>query len=396
MIPALLVGIALAAPVAAPQDAPFASAPVLLWGVDLPGTPQATATRAEPASPVVDGGRIYVGFTGQSALLVLGQQDGRPLGSFPAHAPVASAPVVDDGRVWFSDTAGYTYCYLLDQLSQATPTPAWTHYSGAPIVSGPTASGDVLYISNVDDTVYALDRTTGALKWRYAHHLDAARSSSLILFGAARPIVADGSVWLGFSDGFVVGLNAATGDEFQNMLVGEGNYPDVIAPPQVSTTTAGTALIAAGFSGPMVSVDAASRVVRWRQDIGTGAEMLEHDGVLYVGGSDGQLRAVVARTGEVKWAWDPGVGGTIGTPVWTDAGLLVTAGEGSAYLVSTGNGKTLWTFDPGVVIAGIAARPTVVGRTAYVVTNAGRLYALRVPVADRVLGSAPYVGGGGR
>ncbi len=386
----LSVAPALAAESPAAPEA-FDAPPVLLWAVDLPGLPQSTATRSEPAEPVVLGDRIYVGYSGQSALLVLGREDGRLVGTFPARAPVASAPIVHDGRVWFSDTAGYTFCYKLDQLGTATPTPAWSHYSGAPIVSGPTEAGDALFIANVDDTVYSLDQSTGALRWRHAHRLDASRSGSLELFGAAPPVIVGDTVWVGFSDGFIAGLKRETGDELTNMLVGEGSYPDVIAAPYVSRSGAVTTLVAAGFSGPLVSVDPDSRVVRWRLDSGTGSEMLEHDGMLYIGGSDGKLRAVVIRTGELKWTWDPGVGGTVGTPVWTDAGLLVGAGEGAAYLVSIGNGKTLWTFDPGVLITGIAAPPAVVGRTAFIVTNAGRLYALRVPVQRSEPQGVPWV-----
>lgn len=369
----------------------FAAAPVLLWSVDLPGLPQSTATRSEPAPPVVAADRIYVGYSGQSALLVLGREDGRLVGTFPARAPVASAPIVHDGRVWFSDTAGYTFCYKLDQLDEPTPTPAWSHYSGAPIVSGPTESGDALFIANVDDTLYALDAMTGELRWRHAHRLDVSRTGSLELFGAAPPVILGDTVWVGFSDGFIAGLSRVTGDEEENLLVGEGSYPDVIAPPFVSRSGGATTLIAAGFSGPLVSVDPESRVVRWRVDAGTGAEMLEHDGVLYIGASDGTLRAVVVRTGEQRWTWNPGVGGTVGTPIWTDAGLLVAAGEGAAYLVSSGNGKTLWTFDPGVLVTGIAAKPAVVGRTAFIVTNAGKLYALRVPKPQPEAETMPWV-----
>ncbi len=377
--------------IAAEAGTGFNAPPVLLWSVELPGLPQSTATRSEPAAPVVAGDRIYVGYSGQSALLVLGREDGRLVGAFPARAQVATSPIVHDGYVWFSDTAGYTFCYKLDQATLAHPTPAWSHYSGAPIVSRPTESGDTLYFANVDDTVYALDKLTGELRWRHAHRLDASRSGSLELFGAAPPVIVGESTWVGFSDGFLAELDRKTGDELENMLVGEGSYPDVIAPPAVTRAGNATTVIAAGFSGPLVSVDPETRVVRWRVDVGTGSPMLEHDGILYVGGSDGTMRAVVARTGEVRWTWDPKVGGTIGTPVWTDGGLLVAAGEGSAYLVSIGNGKTLWTFDPGVLVTGIAAEPALVGRTAYIVTNAGRLYALRVPRADALPDAPPWV-----
>jgi len=395
---ALLTALALAPAWSAESVAPaeaaadtgsFDKAPVLLWSAALPGTPPSTATRSEPGSPVIHGERIFVGYSGQSALLVLGRGDGRMIGQFPARAPVASTPLVRDGKVWFSDTAGYTYCYLLDQLNKAKPISAWSHYSGAPIVSGFTESEGALLFANVDDVVFALDAATGALRWRHAHNLDAARSGSLELFGAAPPIVVDGEVWVGFSDGFLIGMSASTGAEDRNVMIGEGNYPDVIAQAYADSTQGGT-LVAAGFSGPLVSVDPNTRVVRWRVDAGTASTMLQHDGVLYVGGSDGKMRAVVVRTGEVRWTWDPKVGGTIGEPVWTDAGLLVAAGEGSAYLVDALSGSTLWTFDPGVLVNGVAARPAVIGRNAYIVTNAGVLYALRVP-QEGVTTTVPWV-----
>lgn len=364
----------------------FDAAPVIVWSAALPGVPEATATRSEPSSPVVAGDRIYVGYSGQSALLVLDRADGRLIGTLPARAPVASAPLVRDGRVWFSDTAGYTFCYLLNQVTLRSPTPAWSHYSGAPIVSGYTEVDGALLFANVDDTVYALDEATGALRWRHAHRLDAARASSLELFGAAPPVVADGEAWVGFSDGFLVGLSAATGNEDKTVVVGEGSYPDVIAPAYAAPGT----LVAAGFSGPLVSLDPATRAVRWRVEAGTASAMLEHDGVLYVGGSDGKLRAVTLRTGELLWTWDARVGGTIGQPVWTDAGLLVAAGEGSAYVLDPATGTVRWTFDPGVLVNGIAATPAVEGADAYIVTNAGIVYGLRVPRA-RESSTPPWV-----
>lgn len=373
------------------DDARFDGAPVIVWSAPLPGVPEATATRSEPASPVVDGNRIYVGYSGQSALLVLDRADGRLVGTLPARGPVASPARVRDGRVWFSDTAGYTFCYQLDQVGRRTPTPAWSHYSGAPIVSGYTESDGALLFTNVDDTVYALDADTGALRWRHAHRLDAARAGSLELFGAAPPVVSEGEAWVGFSDGFLVGLSAATGNEDKTVLVGEGSYPDVIAPAYAAPGT----LVAAGFSGPLVSLDPATRTVRWRVDAGTASAMLEHDGVLYVGGSDGKLRAVATRTGDVLWTWDARVGGTIGQPVWTDAGLLVAAGEGSAYVLDPATGAVRWTFDPGVLVNGIAATPAVAGADAYIVTNAGILYGLRVP-REQTSQTPPWVSGEAR
>ena len=158
-----------------------------------------------------------------------------------------------------------------------------------------------------------------------------------------------------------------------NVQVGEGAYPDLIAP----ALPLGRSVIVGGYTQPLCSVDSATRGISWRLPFGSSNAWTLDGDTLWHGSPDGVLRRIDARTGNVVWEWDSGTGGSIGTPHPTAAGLLVTSSEGSLYLVDPKTGSLRWTFDPGVLMTGIAAPPAVDGDLVYVVSNSGILYALR-------------------
>lgn len=356
----------------------LASAPLLLWQARLPGEPPNTATRTETAAPVVDERYIYVGYSSVNALLVFDRRDGSLVTQLPTNAPVATAPVLSENFVYVSDTAGYTMAFRRDKL---VDRPAWEHFSGAPILASPVVQDGVVYLTNVDDLVYALDAKTGELRWRHAHKLEGLRVAELELFGAPGPAVANGFVYVGFSDGFLVGLGAADGTARFSAQIGEGAYPDLIAPAQPF----GDSVLVGGYSEPLVSLDIAERTPRWRLPIGSSTPFLLEGETLWHGSPDGVLRRIDARTGAEAWSWDSGTGGTITQPVRTGQGVLVASSEGGLYLVDPETGALRWSFDPGVLLTGISARPAVDGDLVYAVSNAGVLYALRGRAVERAV-----------
>jgi outer membrane protein assembly factor BamB len=377
----LASGLAYEAPAPAPVGGSggLSGAPLLVWEQRLPGEPPDTATRTEPAAPVVDERFIYVGYSGVNGLLVLDRRDGSTVVALPMHAPVVSAPVLTDELVIVSDSAGYTSAFRRDALLRATP--AWEHFSGAPILSSPTVAGDVLFLTNVDDLVYALEAATGKLVWRHAHKMEGVRVAELELFGAPGPAVTGDQVVVGFSDGFVVGLGASDGSPRWSAEIGEGAYPDIIAP----AIGVGGSVVVGGYSEPLLSLNPETRAVQWRLPIGSATPFSLDGDTLWHGGTDGRLRRIDARTGNEVWAWDSGTGGSISQPVPTSQGVLVASSEGSLYLVDPERGTTRWTFEPGVLLTGVSGRPALYGDHLYAVSNAGVLYALRrtAPPAPR-------------
>lgn len=362
-------------PLAVQPGATLTAEPLLSWSVQLPGPPSDSAVLSEPAAPVVDATHIYVGHAGTHALLVLDRRDGRVLTELPARGSVASAAVVTEDRVYFSDDAGYTWCYTRAEIDAPTQPhiAAWSHFSGAPIVSSPSLAEGTLYLANVDEQVYALDAGSGELRWRYAHRLDAARGASLELFGAPSPVVAGDRIFAGFSDGFLATLSRADGTLVGSAGVGEGTYPDLIAPPR----PVGASVVVGGFTGPLVSLDPETRAVRWRIEAGSASPLVLDGDTVWQGGADGTLRKIDARTGEVMWSWECPVGGTLTEPVPTAMGVMVGSTQGSVYLVDSTSGVLRWSFQPGILLTGVTARPAVDGDTMYVLSNAAILYAFR-------------------
>jgi eukaryotic-like serine/threonine-protein kinase len=349
----------------------FDQPPVLDWLRVLPGVPAMSATHTERSAPAFDGTWIYLGQDSNNAVYQIHPATGMVNQTFSTKGPVQSEIQFVDGDLIFCDLGGYTH-----RFAPSGEGAAWIHFGGAPIASTPTLHDGVLYVSNVDDTVYALDAATGELQWRYARPADPTRSSELTLFGAPTPTIVGDQVLVGFADGNLVALRQSDGQVTWERRVGEGRYPDLIGTPLVMD---GTAYVG-GFSEPLVAVDLETRNIRWRlEGVGSATLPTPHEGVLFHGGTDGQLRKITQLDGEVLWAWDSQTTGALTRPQLTAAGLLVGSSDGTLYLVDPDSGLETWRWDPDMMLDGVTVAPLLLERQAIVVTNAGRLMSLVVP-----------------
>jgi outer membrane protein assembly factor BamB len=342
--------------------------PVLEWQRPLPGDKVGGLFHTERARPAVHEDLVYVGAAGGQALYALSLSGGGLAHTYPAEAAVFSSPVFAEGSLYFCDSAGYTYRY---ELGASAPT--WTHFGGVPIGSTPTLHGAHLYVATVDDLVFAIDTSTGETVWRYQHPPDATRESELTLFGAPSPVVQGDEVLLGFSDGSLAGLSLAEGQVNWERQVGEGRYPDLIATPVI----AGEDIFLGAFSEPFLALDRTTHSPRWSLKLGTAAEVSVHGDTLLLGGSDGKLRSIDRKSGEVLWAWDSATAGALTAPQITPAGVVVASSDGGIYLISLASGRLLWSYQPDYSLDGISAAPLVVGGRLIAVTNGGTLLSFR-------------------
>jgi outer membrane protein assembly factor BamB len=378
---ALIAGLTIHSAGPAPEDlsGTMSRPPGLAWEQHLPGPVPGSALRSELGGPVIDGDLIYVGSAIQDALLVLDRRDGRLIRRLKAHAIVQSPAVVAEGRVYFSDSAGTTWCYPV-----GSEEPVWSHLGEAPVLAEPVLDADRVYISDVADAVVALDLRNGELVWRHAHRQSVDRIASLELYGAPAPVIAGPALLVGFSDGTFTALTREKGEVAWRKRVGEGKYPDIIAEPVLI----GNLAVVGGFTEPLLGLDLGKRTVRWRLDVGSadaalpGSLYTEGKGqrtVVFHGGVDGKLRCVDALTGETIWEWDSGTQSALTRPVGAEAGLFVGAAAGSVYLIDPNSGEKKWSWNPGLHPAGISAPPAVAGRQLLVLTNAGNLLSFIQP-----------------
>jgi outer membrane protein assembly factor BamB len=364
----------------------FSGNPVPVWSHALPGGHTSSANHAERSRPVPTHDGLLLGTDAGAGLYLVSKQDGRTLRVYPSEASVQGSAVVLPEMVVFSDVSGVTYAYTHEGNLE------WRHSSGSPILSTPLVEAGRVFLTNVDDLTVSLDVATGDLDWQYQRPKDATRTAELALFGAPTPILSNGQLISGYSDGYIVSLNPNTGEILWDTQVGEGRYPDLVGTPSSNTDD----VFASGYFGPLVAIDVRTQNVRWRLDAGSadsGVIAESKDGsVLLHPGSDGTLRCVSLLTGGVKWEWKSGKNGALTMPVVRSGGVFVGATDGGLSRLDLETGEETWKANYGFLLEGITSAPVISGRELFFVTNAGNLYKMMVPIDDNVDSTATQDG----
>ena len=179
---------------------------------------------------------------------------------------------------------------------------AWKVPLGGPIIASPTLCDGVLYVGAKDGGFNALDPATGKIRWRF---------------------VAD-------------------------------------APVTASAAIAGGLAYFQSDAGTIYAVRAADGKLAWKR--GTGADLpfmnykpgvdfwdywasspLYADGAIYIGGGDGVVRALDARTGKVIWTYATR-GRVRATPATDGKRIYAGSFDGAMYALDRADGKLAWSF----------------------------------------------------
>ncbi len=130
----------------------------------------------------------------------------------------------------------------------------------------------------------------------------------------------------------------------------------------------------------------------WKQSIGEGSssdfKLLAHPvvdkGIIYTLDAQGLVRAINAKTGQVKWEYDTTPKGSddkaIGGGLAIDGGTLyVTSGFGDVFALDAGKGSVKWVKS---LLKPLRAAPTVADNRIYVVSIDNQLSALSAATGD--------------
>lgn len=175
------------------------------------------------------------------------------------------------------------------------------------------------------------------------------------------PVVADGAVFVGSSDGYLHAVDARSGQERWRFLTGD--------PSGSSPVVADGAVYIASNDGYLHALDLKSGEERWTFKVGESSAYASSPATsgraVYIVGNDGRLRALDGRTGRTIWAVKTGGSGTENSPAAGGRMVYVGCGRGlEAYDAATG--KKLWTYRPwrqGVYPDLIVSDGMVYGRT---------------------------------
>ncbi len=285
--------------------------------------------------------------------------------------------VAIDGGVVFAAT-GRGEMLALDA---ATGAIKWRKSLGTAARSAPTIAEGRVHVTTLDNQLITLAADDGRKLWSYQ-----APNGSTSLLGLPAPAVSEGTVIGGFGSGDLIALRAVSGAVVWSDSLASSRGRNSLL--DLSTihgmpVIVGNVVLAIGLGGLMIAIDLRSGRRLWERFIGSTETPCVAGNWVFVLTNDQILAAIDVAEGRVAWSsqmpkWerpekqrDPitWVG-----PVLAGDRLLLGGSDSSAIAVSPYTGEILGQQK----LSGKASvAPVVADNTAYVVTDDGRLIALR-------------------
>ena len=263
----------------------------------------------------------------------------------------------------------------------------WKFPTGDRVVSSPVWHDKVLYFGGDDGNVYAVDAETGRQLWK--------RTTGGPV--PATPAVADGRVYVGSYDGKFYAFEARSGAALWKFSTGgerrfeakglHGIQPrdQTVADPfdvflSSPVVAQGSVYFGSG-DGNLYALDAATGQLRWKFQTGdvVHASPAYADGVVYVGSWDSYLYAVDAATGREKWRFksgdDPLIHNQVGfqsSPAVVNGVVYVGCRDSNLYAIDARTGREKWRFPTGQ--SWVISSPAVSGGKVFFATSDTSLY----------------------
>jgi outer membrane protein assembly factor BamB len=240
-------------------------------------------------------------------------------------------PAVSNGLLYMGSGEGRLYAY-----NARTGTPAWISFVRNGFNSSPTISNNILYINSTSGHLLAFNATTGTMLWRYYYK-----------YGFSSPAV-DNNMVFASTGSRVLAFNATTGARLWRSVVGNFNDHPIV--------TNGTIYIGSS-NGMVFALNETSGATEWSSSIASGYVSVTAitNGILYVNSNSG-LVAVDATTGASLWT------STVGGSAIVANGVLYLSNGNTLYALDASTGATLWNYSYQYNISS----PTVVNGMVYV------------------------------
>ncbi len=303
------------------------------------------------SGPAVHDGIIYVA-SREGGLVAVNSSNGDVLWFFamvttfagglscgPTSTPTAiyATPIVDGGLVYVGTYSGQVLALSTLARSQNLTFPQQRYgewewdcpLAGAKsnaIVGDLLVSGDTIYVSSSNGRVYSLDKEFGDSNWE-SEILDEKHSKLW-----TSPVIHGDTLYVSTFDGHIRALSAETGELLDWSFQSEAGF---VSSPVIYLDT----VFLGSFDRYLYATAIGGNASRWRfpQEKPAGnwfwASPVVNEGIVYAGCLDGKLYAIEAETGEMSWEFDAA------SPIVTSPVLM------GNLLIVVGSSGTLYVFD---------------------------------------------------
>ena len=365
---------------AAMQHPDTGEAPTIVWSADV-GSGSASNRRLT-APPVIADGKVFVK-DAHGYVSAYNAADGRQLWRVELTPEKARDSNEFGGGVSYYGgrlfvSTGFAVVFSLDPSNGSE---VWRQTVSAPVRGAPTVFADRVFAVSIDNHIHALAAVDGGVLWDFA-----ALQEQAGMVGGPSPSASADIVVAPFSSGELVGLRIDSGRPVWNeSLIGKAgtavtaaDLTDIRGRPVIDRGR----VYAIGNAGQVVALDLRSGARIWDRPIGGLETPWAAGQFVYVLSNLAEVVCLSRDDGTVKWVtpltrfadekkkeriqW---VG-----PVLVGDRLLVGSGQGELVALSPYDGRPLGKVD---VRAPVRLAPVVADRMIYVLTDGGRLIAMR-------------------
>ena len=295
-------------------------------------------------------------FTNAHRLVGIGQRMGLVCVVF---ALAATAPLRSSGAAMFRGDLQHTGVYDARGVPDLHGV-KWTFKTGGRVYSSPAVADGMVFVGSADGNLYAVDAVAGTQKWKFATRGRVVSS----------PAVEAGVVYFESYDSNFYAVDSATGTlKWKFATKGEKRFaakhihgmqpeseqmPDpfdfYLSSPAVSN---GTVYFGSG-DGNVYALDAAAGTLKWKFQTGdvVHASPALADGLLFIGSWDTFFYALDAATGAERWRFKTGDDPAIHNQIGIQSSAAVANGvvyfgcrDSKLYALDARTGEKKWALD---------------------------------------------------
>ncbi|MCI4334139.1 MAG: PQQ-binding-like beta-propeller repeat protein [Thermoplasmata archaeon] len=234
--------------------------------------------------------------------------------------------------------------------------------STLPIRAGPAVNASRIFVADIIGRVVAISRLNGTVLW-----------NASLWANPTTPTLAGGRLYVGCDNGVLYALNASTGRTLWNRSLGSA----VIQ----GTLDIGGELLAATEAGELFALDDGSGAVRWSLPLGgaSAGAPAEQNGTVYAATTTGGLRAATLA-GSLLWSTNLSQSRLNAGPAVAGSTLFLGATNGNLTALDASNGSVRWSFSSDRYAGGgsIDAPPASDGRSVDWISDGGTVFSLNV------------------
>ncbi len=253
----------------------------------------------------------------------------------------------------------------------------WSNIAGSAIEYSPAVAHDVVFLAR-NDSITALNETTGAQLWQYSHRVTSspAFDDGRVFFGTdqglyalnastgaflwqyghgmvdSSPVINDGKVYFGYYNQFCV-VNGTTGQLIWSYTA---SGPIHTSPAILKPLTLPNPIVFFATENYMYALNEPSGTPKWSQPRSVRSSPTVADDAVFFGCSDG-LYALRADFGTPLWVFST-TAPVYSSPAVADGMVFFGCNDHHIYALNATNGATVWSVDVGEEIK---ASPVVAG-----------------------------------